>query len=380
MNNEGNNGNDFNPVSLGEIGNIEPVAPIESIDTLDDSSTNVPEYVDNNGYDIPEPINVNPTPNFDSIGTVPPVVESHDTPNNNAPKKKTNKTIILMIVVLVIAAVGVGVYIMLNMANRKTAPTVTLKDVKIEVNSEVSTLISDYANNATNCSLDVTAIKDTSKVGTVSEFIVTCNGVEYKGKATIVDSKAPVVEVNDVTVAINGEVKPEDFIKSCDDATECTYKFKEEDKVIENLKVAGEYQTTIIVSDEANNSTEVTAKLIVKDGPVAVMTLKCSKRNDNYKLIYTLGFSADGNLIDEATKSYEFSFDEAAYKKLKEESGNVDTITYSNISGKPDFNDDNKTLTISVDISNINTEMKTTLSKSYQEVRAYFVRQGYSCI
>ena len=80
--------------------------------------------------------------------------------------RKTNKLIFVIIIVLLIAAVGVGVYIFLNMSNKPASVSVTPKEVKIEVGSEVSTNILDYATfngvNSANCSLDTSNITDTT--------------------------------------------------------------------------------------------------------------------------------------------------------------------------------------------------------------------------
>ena len=143
------------------------------------------------------------------------------------------------------------------MSNKPASISVTPKEVEIEVGSEVSTNIDDYATftgiNSANCSLDTSNITDTSVLGNEYTFSVTCGANTYNGTATIVDTTAPSAVPRDVTVQLNGEVSPQDFVSSCTDATDCAYAFSDPEAVNEYLAATGEYSVDIIVTGDIAN-------------------------------------------------------------------------------------------------------------------------------
>lgn len=422
-NNNGNN-NDLNAVSLGNIntGNINdipPVPPVESLNsqpTMDSlnnveniSSTNTVPPVDPVtpiepvspippiepvapvspvNYDIPETINnFNTTPVFNEIGTVPPIpngpvitppVMNTEEPK---PKKKGNKLIFVIIIVLLIAAVGVGVYIFLNMSNKPAKISVKPKEVEIEAGSEVSTNIEDYATftgiNSANCSLDTSNITDTSVINAEYSFTVTCGANTYTGTAKIVDKTAPVVVLKEVTVKVGGELEPGDFIESCTDATDCSYAFRDEETVKGYLNTAADYHVEIIVKDEAGNETIVTGTLRVTEDDVPEMYLDCVKNNETLRFGIT-----EGNFMGSIIRSYIFTFeDEKTYSDLKNANKDKTEMTYQNVTGIPSFNDEDKTLTISLNLSReeIEKELGRSLPNTYGELRSYFISSGYTC-
>ena len=357
-------------MSQGTIPPVEPIPPVQPV-----------------SYDIPETINnFNTTPVFNEIGTVPPIADIPvATPTMNTddpkPKKKTNKLIFVIIIVLLIAAVGVGVYIFLNMSNKPASVSVTPKEVKIEVGSEVSTNILDYATfngvNSANCSLDTSNITDTSVLGNEYTFSITCGTSAYRGTATIVDTTLPSAVPKDVTVQVNGEVSPQNFISSCTDATDCSYAFSDPEAVNGYLAKAGEYTVEITVTDEAGNTSAVSATLIVTEDEVPELYLTCSLNDETLQLGITAS-TFTGN----ATRTYTFTFGSIdEYNSFKTQNENNESVTYQNVTGVPSFDDATLTLTLTQNLTkaDLDREEGSTLPTTYGELRQYYGAKGYSC-
>lgn len=443
-NNENNN-EGLNAVSLGSvnngnqnlnvpIGDISPVTPIpeepmevlEDIQSLDSQSLSpeavTPDIINNEApletqveslnvqsdinaipdvpplepvspinYDIPEVIDNAPI--FNDIGTVPPIA---DVPIVNsaaiaepaepeAPKKKgMNKTLFVVIIILALCAVGGGVYVFLNKANSE--PQVELRAVKIEAGSTLSTNIKDYAIfrniDSSTCNFDTSEITDTSAVGEKYKFRITCGDKTYQGTATIVDTTAPDVTLREVTVGVGENVTAEDFIAECKDASKCSSAFKEEDKLKEYLKSPSSYYVPIIVKDEAGNEKEVSGTLIVSENS-STMALVCSKTINDYMETSKFGMSETDNTFNKSTmRVYTFKFDsKEAYEKLRDENKDKSEMTYLNMTGTPNFDDDSMTLTLSKKIaySDLVTEVGSEVPSSYGELKQFFENKEYTC-
>ena len=376
--------NTVSPVSpVPPVEPVNPVPPVEPVSPIPpvDSVTPVGPV----SYDIPQAMDqFNTTPVFNEIGTVPPIPDNPiPTPVVNnpepKPKKKMNKTLFVLIIVLLIAAVGVGVYIFLNVSNKTKTPNVVLKNVEIELGSEVSSNIDDYATfngiASSSCSLNTNNIS-TDTVNQEYEFTITCNGVTYTGKAKIVDTIAPVVEVKEVTVQVGSTVSPEDFIASCNDASECSYQFKNEATVNGYLTQAGtDNAVEIVVTDEAGNTANVTALLNVTVDEVPTVYLRCTL--DQVSLRFGI---IDGNFSGNVTRDTSFTLDESEYNNLKDTYLGSANITYEGVTGTPSFDDSTFTLTVSEVLTKaeLEGELGTTLPTVYGELRLYFVNQGYT--
>lgn len=431
MNNNENNNDGLNTISLGNIENsnntngqpiseippiiteppvVETVDSLGPIDSLDDSPINNPsalepvtpvETVQMNSevepvtpvnYDVPEAINDFATPVFNDIGTVPPLPDVNTpTPTNNNSgviggdhpkeekpknKKSGSKLIFVIIIVLSLAAVGVGVYIFLHISQ---VNAVIPKSVEIEVNSELSTNINDYATfnsvKSDTCSLDTTGITDTSKLDQDYTFKITCGEKVYTGKAKIVDKTAPVASLTEVKVAINSTIKPEDFVSKCDDATECSYEFKDKTKVDGYLKEAGSYKVDIIVKDKAGNEELVSGTLTVSN-TVASLYLVCN--NDSAVTKFGL---EDGKFIKTAIRTYTYKMSASDYKTFKDTNGSKKEVTYENVTGTPTFDDANSTLVIEQILSydDLKKEENTELPLDYSSLKAYYEQKKYNC-
>lgn len=379
--------------TVNSVPPVEPVAP-GTIPSLDEMSQGTIPPVDPIppvapvSYDVPEAINnFNTTPVFNEIGTVPPISDIPvPTPtmkmDEPKPKKKTNKLIFVIIIVLLIAAVGVGVYIFLNMSNKPATVSVVPKEVQIEAGSEVSTNVEDYATingiDSSTCTLDTSSITDTNTLGNEYPFTVTCNSVTYNGTATVVDTTAPSAVPKDVTVQVNDEIDPKQFISGdCTDATECSYAFSDANAINEYLSSAGEYSVDITVTDEAGNISTVSATLTVTEEEVPDLYLSCTLNNETLKL----GVTAS-SFTGSAVRTYTFTFDSAdEYNSFKTQSGSSEAVTYQNVTGAPSFNDSTLTLTLTQNLTKaeLDQEEGSTLPNSYGELRQYYSGQGYTC-
>lgn len=418
--NNGENKNELNAISLGNVENmngnlnvpiqdippVAPIEPIESLDTLEDTPIINPTNVENNtipnevnnmntvppvelvapiSYEIPEALNTfNTTPVFNEIGTIPPIPNTSivEPPlNNNGGKKKgkMNKTIFVLIIILALTAVGVAVYIFLHLANTNKT-FVRTKNIDLEIGSEVSTNIIDYATfsnvDSNNCSLDTTAVTDTSILNAEYTYKIICGTTSYTGKIKIVDTKSPEVKLKEVTVAVNGSVLAEDFIESCTDSTKCSYSFKEEDKVKEYLKTPESYRVAIIVKDEAGNEVEVTGTLVVSNS-VSSIYLICTKASEATRFGLV-----DSTFNKKATRAYTFKFATSdAYNQFKTNNSNKTEVTYEEITGTPTYNDKELSLTITKTLTyeELNNEAGSTIPLSAGDLRKFYEDKGYSC-
>ncbi len=364
---------------------LEPIAPVPKAEVKEE----VLEPVDPVEFDVPETIN-NFNPSINEIGTVPPIpnIPIIETPTGSqvVKKKNNNKILFVLIIVLALAAVAVGVYILLHMTQPKAG--VQVKNVKIEINSKVSTDIKDYATfngiDPSLCSLDTTEIpNELNKINEDYTFKINCNETTYTGKAKVVDTTAPEVKLKELTVPIDGSVKPEDFIQECVDATECSYSFKDEEKLKEQLKEAASYHVEIVVSDTSGNKKEVTATLIVSEKVFkeAELYLTVNASINGQSVIYKLGIE-NGNFNESALKTYVFKItNDEDYNKLKSDSAGKSEIAYNNVTGSPTFSDVDKSVSISqiLDYNDLNKEENTTLPLTIGDLRAYYESKGYSC-
>ena len=375
---------DTTPV-FNEIGTVPPINNTNSIPVQPVAPT-IDAYSSIN-YDIPQSINdFNTSPMFNDIGTVPPIPNSpigNVTDTNPNPKKKgMNKTLFVLIIVLALTAVGVGVYIFLHMSKFANSP-VNTKSLQLEIGSEVSSNISDYATfngvDSANCSLDTSSI-DTSIYNAEYTYTITCNGTNYTGKVKIVDTVKPVVVTKVVNVQVNNDVTVESFIESCADNTKCSYAFKYEDKIKSYLATPESYHVDIIVTDEAGNETEVTGTMVVSN-TIANVYLVCSKNYSSYSEVTKLGL-IESVFNKSAVRTYTFKFNNSdSYNTFKTANANKSQVTYNNITGSPEFNDLAYTLILTriMNYDELNIEAGSTVPTSISELKTFYQNKGYKC-
>ena len=319
--------------------------------------------------------------NFNSV-PVPPEFETEE-----KKKKAPNKILIIILIIILIAGVGFGVYYFL-FAARTNAPTATInvKDLKIELGEKLSENIDDYATisgyDKNSCKIDISEVSS-DKVGAY-RFYVTCGENKVDGTVIIDDTTKPDAVTNEMVVLPNATIKVEDFIDSCIDASTCTYKFSNEQEVQTALKTIGEYDISILVTDEYNNESTITAKLIVSnEAPVKYLTCTGSEKDvdEIYATVaetYKFGIDKNNNFYN-AIKTSEFKFEELEdYEAIKnnysEEKGINNTL------GKATFNTANQIISLKSNktLDEIKTELNITAG-DMNTIQMFMVINGYTC-
>ncbi len=377
--------------------NASVAAPVmESIPEVNTNPNPNPTLAPNNQA---TPVGQNPMPNDPSmVSNVPPVVPPIDNFNSvpvppafeNEPteKKKSNKKLIIIILLVVLViGIGFGIYYFLSSAKVASGADINTKDYTLELGDTLSEDIMDYAIitgfDPNSCNVDTSSVT-VNEVGAYS-YTIKCGTTEKTGTVIIDDTTNPEVVLNDLTVVPKSSVKPEDFIDSCVDASECTYQFTDEDAVKTNLQNTGEYDTEILVSDKYGNESKVVGKLIVSnDAPVKYVTCTSEPKNvdeifatvtENYKI----GVNSQNNFFN-AVRNSEFSFEELEdYKNIQ--NTYRDNIGINGVVGTATFNEKAKTITIknNATLDDINKELTVSLAGDMSTLQMFFTINGYTC-
>lgn len=324
----------------------------------------------------------------ENIGIVPPP----NTPQQDKKKSKMQipKPLFIIIIVILIAAVAFGVYYFLSISNKTT---VSLKTVSIGVGETLSDNISDYATisgkDASSCTLNTRNV-DTSVAGEY-KFSITCGDDTYTGKLQVSDKTAPTVLLNTVYTSINSAIEVADFIESCDDPSECTTSFVNEETVKNYLATAGgPYTVEINATDNVGNSTVVEGVLYVTNGEIQLFKNCESPKNavDGYQAEKTItdympmGRSTDIGIVylGVSQRIYTYTFTDAT--EYQEVVGNKEaTLTFDGITGQAAYNDEDLSFQILTDLSldTLNTEAGGTFPTIYNDVDNYYKSLGYIC-
>lgn len=356
----------------------EPIPrPIPGTETLTGSTVGV-----NNNFTPTGNINGFTNSNkVENIGAMPPQN------NDNKKKKPMNKILFIILIVVLIGAVAYGVYYFLSVS--KNTVKLTPKTVSIGVGETVPDDIKEYATitrgNSSTCSVNTRNV-DTSSIGEY-EVTITCGKNTYKSKVVVSDKTAPVAELNMVFKTVNATVSVEDFIKSCNDPSNCKTSFADEAKVNEYMATAGgPYEVAIEAVDDAGNNASYTATLYVTSEDIflfanfssaeEILTEYKAKKvvNDIFAINRTLVF------LNAARRDYKYTFENAAdYNEIVKNKEN--TITFDGITGIATYDDNNLSLVISTDLSldTLKSENNGNFPTSYQEIQTiYKDTKGYT--
>ena len=310
------------------------------------------------------PENPNPNNTIGMMGGVPTPPPIPEEPTKKNKKKKINTPLLIVLIVVLIAAIGFGVYYFLT-ASKAQTPAVNITPIlkEVELGAEIGTDASYYATVTGGIAISSCTVNtnlDTATVGTY-EYTVTCgNRTTPTQTVEVKDTKGPVIEVKEVVVAPNTEVTPEDFIDAVDDASEVTYSFVNP----VDTSVEGEYEVTILASDEYANETTVTATLVVNvNAPASYMY--CEKTldtqvNANTNVQYRFGITPEGELYNGSKLiTYQFADQESYNEAVStiEENG-----TFDGYQGKTFMDDQNYIITVSVDMDNASLAQDFSLS------------------
>lgn len=177
------------------------------------------------------------------------------------------------LVYLFIIGIAIGAFLFYKKEN-----TIKLKNVTVEVGSELSTNIMDYlasgVKNADKYKLILSDV-DISNVGKYT-YKVKYNKHVEKGFINVKDTKNPVVELDNITVGVDEEFDPNLLLVRCDDySMPCNVSFKN-DKDKAKLSKVGAYNLEFNVSDAEGNITKSSAIITVSE----TETLSSKMTND----------------------------------------------------------------------------------------------------
>lgn len=142
-----------------------------------------------------------------------------------------------------------------------------LLDVKVELGEKISKDVRNYVE-ITNKKVSYEEMElytddvDNNKVGTYKYHIV-YEDVQYEGKIDVVDTKAPVFMLKDVTIKKGKTFEAADFVDVCEDPSGCNYSFVDSN-VTEKYTDKGNYKIMIAVTDAYQNTEMKEANLIIK--------------------------------------------------------------------------------------------------------------------
>lgn len=332
--------------------------------------------VNNNGF-------VEPT-KVEDIGAVPPKQEK--------PKRPMNKVLFTIIIVLLIGAVAFGVYYYLNLGSSKVS--VTVKDVTLGLGETLSDDINDYATitggGASTCKKDINNI-NTNALGDYN-FTITCGEDVYSGTVHIVDKTAPTAQLKTVYKVLNTDtIAVDDFVTSCTDPSNCAYSFTNEETVKSYLQTAGgPYNVGITLTDDENNSKEVNAILYVS--PTEITAIRSCTSLDSEIAGFSGSMTTTDNLVLGLTENglgylgisqriytYKFSNNDDYLQIISDK---PETMTFNNISGLAQYDDENNTLKIAtdLDVSTLDTEAGGTFDRTYNGLKNFYSQKNYTCI
>lgn len=322
----------------------------------------------------------------ESIGTVPP----NNQENNQKKKKPMNKLLFIILVIALIGAVAYGVYYFLSISGGKVK--LSVKTVNLGVGETIPDKITDYATitkgDASSCTINQRNVNN-QEIGEY-EVTITCGKDVYKTKVVVSDKEAPQVELKTVFKVVNETVKIEDFVDSCIDPSNCTTKFVNEETVKNYLtNSGGPFKIEIEAQDSAGNSKTYEAELYVLPYKALTFTVATSKEEQmsNYqakkivKDILPIGSAGDAGLkfLEVGRRSYKYIFtNEEEYKQVI---GNKENkITFDGVTGSASYDDENKTLLITMDLSldTLKNENNGTFSLDYSAIRTLYDSKGYS--
>lgn len=194
----------------------------------------------------------------------------------------------------------------------KRQNTIKLKNVNVELGSELSNNVDDYLINGKKYSSNYKLYLDNVDVNTIGKYSykVKYNKHTKTGYINVQDTTKPEVTLDDlVTIGKDEEFNPNLLITSCTDKSlPCTATLKN-DSDYDKLKNIGTYKIKINVSDTVGNTTEQEVTINVSE----TGTLSSKVTNDlNYytnnlnddKVEHILFIKLD-KAIDEDTLEYE---------------------------------------------------------------------------
>jgi len=148
---------------------------------------------------------------------------------------------------------------------------VKLKNITIDLGKpvfyDIDKYIIDHKNKTYKIDMSNISVDEKGNTNSVGEYsyLVYVGKEIKKGKVYVKDTTAPIVELKELTVGLNEEFEPDDFLVSCIDLSQVCYVnyAKESDEKLNNA--TGEYSLTLEIKDKYDNVTKMKTKLIVSE-------------------------------------------------------------------------------------------------------------------
>lgn len=229
--------------------------------------------------------------------------------------RKTKRIIFAIIVVFLLIVGGLYYY--------KSKYTLNIKkNLKYEVGTVLPTDVREFVNNKVIDESDYTLLVSSistedgvlNKVGDYT-YKIKYKNVTKTGKIKVVDTVAPRVEVEELTVGVNEEFLVDDFVKVCEDYSKpCKAEYDNESDSKVNEK-EGTYDFKIRVSDSVGNMVKKDVTLHVKKGCNSKDVKESDLKIDhiepefadwNKEMIVSFTKACDPNEVDESDGYGEF--------------------------------------------------------------------------
>ncbi len=191
--------------------------------------------------------------------------------------KKKNVIIIICIVLFVIF-IGIGSTLFLLTKNKTSNETInevkkpTIKEkVEVEINSSVLKISDFFSSNVDFKNVTIfyylndEEITFTNFYDKLGEFkvLIKAEDNEYQTLLKVIDTTAPELEVQDVTIVKNSGYDISKFVVSCKDNSEEDCILKYSDNAMANYQEVGEYTVSIVAKDASENVVQKDAKLTI---------------------------------------------------------------------------------------------------------------------
>ena len=366
------------------IPDLSTELPVSEVPASETETTNAPQPIPGTA-----PAATNPTVANSNGFVEPSKVENIGTqpPQEEKKQKPINKILFVILILALMAGVAYGVYYYLRLGNNiKVNP----KTVTVAMNEPLSSNVSDYATvkgtAAKNCSV-ITNEVDNTKIGSY-KYTIKCGNKEYTGTIKIVEPKIEpnsnsdlTVTLKDVKVTVGESVTVDEFIvaDSCNKEN-CQFAFTNETGVTGNLQSPGTYTVAIDASADDTESTTIYANLIVLSSEYKLFAV-CAKTDNNAEITDRIAFNTVNEFNDTAYRIYKYTFDtENDYNAVA--SNKLSRITYNDITGNASYNDEEKTVSIFVNLdkATLTSEYGSEFPSAYNEITSYYKDKGYTCI
>ncbi|MBO4601015.1 MAG: hypothetical protein J5634_02140 [Bacilli bacterium] len=362
------------PVQDAVMPSVAPEVNVNPAPSVSEPTMPIPDAMPDLGYQsaVSTPVDyATPMSDFDQIGETPEL-----DPKAKNKNKKGGKTLVFVLIMLLICALGGGAYYLINVKGILDKSSVKTKDLTVELGATLSEDINDYATfsntSSSNCVQDLSKV-DTSAVGTY-EYVIKCGKDEYRGKITVSDNTAPSVVLSAKVYKASPEnmPSPDEFIKSCSE-NDCSYSFTNESDVETALSSKGIKTIKITVSDANNNSQVVNVPVVVieQDFHVGLLATKDVVSNEEYTIKEkVVVLYSDFTYL--SYTMYDFQFNDKTIYVTNSKKTESDTLTISDYSGLPVFNDEDMRITLVSDASN------NLIQGIYKDDREALLSVGYT--